>query len=84
MHVCDYVQLRCRAGGDQVYTECLGIDKNDAYAGSESKANTASVNAMAFERHRNKAEFYLARGQHTKGASIATWRVFKLGSKGSS
>lgn len=55
--------------------------------GRESKANTAPVNSVLFERRREeekkKAEFYLAL-QLTKGASNATWRVLKLGSNGSS
>lgn len=37
--------------GDQVYTARLGTDKDDADGGGrESKANTAAVNAMVFEK----------------------------------
>lgn len=58
----------CNQGvrGDQVYTECLGIDKVDAYVGRKGKANTAPVNTIAFERRRNKAGFYLAWGNAQK------------------
>ena len=58
----------CNRGvrGARVYTESLGIDKADAYAGRKGKANTAPVNTVTFERHRNKAEFYLAWGNAQK------------------
>lgn len=52
------------------YTERLGIDKDDALAGRESKANTALVNAMVLKRHRNKAEFYLAWGSTQKEPAL--------------
>jgi len=51
-------------GGDQVYTERLWTDKVDT--GRESKANSGPVNEVAFERHGNKAGFYLAWGNTQK------------------
>lgn len=54
---------------DQVYTECLGIDKDEANAERESKANTAPLNAMVFERQWNKALLYLAWGNTQKQRS---------------
>lgn len=56
--------------GDQVYTERLGADKDDGNTRWESKANIALVNAVVFERHRNKAEFYLAWGNTQKTAAL--------------
>lgn len=38
--------------------------------GGESEANAASVNAVVFERHGNKAQFYLARGNTQKAAAL--------------
>lgn len=56
----------CGVRGDQVYTECMGIDKDEANAERESKANTAPLNAMVFERQWNKALIYLAWGNTQK------------------
>lgn len=62
----------CNSGvrGDQVYTELLGTDKEDGNIGRESKAKTALVNATVFERHRKKAEFYLAWGNTQKAPAL--------------